>query len=128
MLKAKSSEEALDINKKVYFVSMAAVDYNNHPFNKPRQLPSIFDVGTEQQFANTDVTFISVPKMHEMYHNEQIPAESCNEDMCNANADELLTWFLKKDPNASYFIDEYGWNSKRGECLLFYKLHKCIKI
>ena len=111
ILKARAKEESLDLNKKVFYISLAAVGYKNRPFNQVRSIPAVFDVATEKQFSSTSVTFISAPMMHDMYLNEHQYSET--------NVYTLLQWFIKKEPDSSYFIDEYGWNMKFGKLFYF---------
>ena len=98
-MKTKAKDIAVRTVENVYYISLSAVTWWDNDFSVCH-IPSIFDLSTEKQFSGTNVIFICAPTLKEMYEEET--------GTSNANAIELIQWLVAREPNANYFIDEYG--------------------
>ena len=103
LLKAKAREVAQDPLKTVYYISLASINLTQVPPTGVHTLPAVFDIATELQFRGTNVSFLSALDLKKLHQTETGTVEE--------NVFSLVTWFVKREPLACYFIDEYAYFS-----------------
>jgi len=92
----------------VYYLSLAACDYTEPDVSSlpgsaiPLSYPSMFDLASKRQLQHTHVQCLHAPDLQSLYLSHH-PGASPDKTMY-----ELLTWFIKENPGAHYFIDELG--------------------
>ena len=101
LMKTKARQVAsLDGKKNTYYISMSSTRYHTFPYNQVSGIPSIFDIASKIQFDGTGVQFLSALNLKEKYKTET------GEE--NSNVYELIQWFVERDCEANYFVDEFG--------------------
>ena len=81
----------------IYFISLVGTDDNGFP----RKALSFFDIFSVMEFDWIEaITFLSVQNLLKYYQDQTGRAGD------NITAYELVIFFMKKNPDALYFIDE----------------------
>ncbi len=117
LLKAKAKADSLVETQQVYYISLGAVDYLHSPFNNVHAIPSVFDVATQKQFANTSVEFLSAVALRDKYITEEQGSANTTQSSPSApvlnveqtNVYTLLQWLITKQPDASFLGGVQGY-------------------
>ena len=90
------------IPQPIYFISLVGSDAgDSHGQGLPRKVPSFFDVKSEMEFEKFErIVFISAQDLLEFYQ------EETGKDGRNLNVYQLTIFFMERNPNALYMIDE----------------------
>ena len=89
-------------SKAIYFISLVGTDASDkYGKGRPRKALSIFDIKSEMEFEKTrGIIFLSVQDLLSFYE------EQNGESGKNLNSYQLMVFFLEKNPDGLYFLDE----------------------
>ena len=102
--KIDGDSEEFNENRLIYFISLVGSDAGGFMAKGiPRQAFYIFDVKSEMELQKYGIIFLSCQDLVE-YHKKQTGRN--REDINVINVYDLVKFYVKRNPNGYYFLDE----------------------
>ena len=93
--------EDFDPNKTIYFISLVGIDVGDYKGNGiPRKAFYIFDVKSEMELKKYGIVFLSCQDLLKFYQ------DNTGTNGVSINVYELVKFYIEKNPNGYYFLDE----------------------
>ena len=112
-LSGRDAKYLITANMPIYFISLVGTDAGDKDGKGiPRKALSFFDVFSEMEIEDIDgITFLSVQDLLKFYQEETGRNEK------SKNAYELVLFFIKRNPDALYFVDEVPLIKNHGKLI-----------